>query len=159
MAYEEFQWHEGEEKMHKLLRVPLGENPTSPFLSPFAATILQRSPLVAYGTLDSEGNPWTTVWGGERGFSRAIAQSIVGVQATIDREYDPVAEVLFGKNADGEVIDEDGDGKMVGGLGIDLETRRRIKLYGRMVAGALHSTEEGIGEAQLAINIEQSLGK
>jgi hypothetical protein len=47
---------------------------------------------------------------------------------------------------------------MVGGLGIDLEARRRIKLYGRMAVGALISTEEGIGEAQLAVKIEQSLG-
>jgi len=47
---------------------------------------------------------------------------------------------------------------MIGGLAIDLETRRRVKLYGRMVAGALSATEKDIGEVQLVVKIEQSLG-
>jgi hypothetical protein len=33
-----------------------------------------------------------------------------------------------------------------------------VKLYGRMAVGALISTEEGVGEAQLAVKIEQTLG-
>ena len=151
-------WHAGEEEMHKLLKVPDRENPTSPFLSPFASNLLIRAPLVAVGTLDAEGRPWTALWGGEPGFSRAIAQSVIGVKTTVERTYDPVVEALFGGKADGEVIQEQGKGKMVGGLAIDLETRRRVKLYGRMVAGALAATEEGVGEVQLVVKIEQSLG-
>lgn len=154
----EAQWHKGEEEMHRLLRVPEQDNPTSYFLAPYAAHQLMQSPLLALGTIDSEGRPWTSLWGGERGFARAISQEIIGIQATIDRSYDPVAEVLFDGKADGELIRAEGQGKMVGGLGIDLEARRRIKLYGRMAVGALISTEEGAGEAQLAIKIEQSLG-
>jgi hypothetical protein len=154
----ETQWHAGEEEMHKLLRVPHQDNPTSPFLSPFGATVLRQSPLLALGALDSEGKPWTTLWGGETGFSRPIAQSAIGIQSTIDRNYDPVAEILFG-NADGQLIQEKGKRKMVGGLAIDLEHRKRVKLYGRMLAGALNPTEDGVGDAQLAVMIEQSLGK
>jgi len=154
----ETQWHGGEEQMHKLLKVPERENPTSPFLSPFAANLLPRAPLIALGTLDAEGRPWTTVWGGEPGFSRAIAQSTIGVKTTVERTFDPVVEILFGGKADGEVVKSNGTGKMVGGLAIDLETRRRVKLYGRMVAGALAATEEGVGEVQLVVKIEQSLG-
>lgn len=153
------QWHEGEEKMHKLLRVPNQDNPTQPYLTPMASNVLIRSPLVALGTLDAQGRPWTTVLGGEAGFSRAIAQSIIGLKATVDLTYDPVVETLLGGNADGEVVQVKGTGKMVGGLAIDLETRRRVKLYGRMVAGALSATEKGIGEVQLVVKIEQSLGK
>jgi hypothetical protein len=155
----ENQWHAGEEEMHKLLRVPNRDNPTSPFLTPYAANLLLQSPLLALGTLDSEGRPWTSLWGGERGFSRAVAQSIIGIQTTVDRSHDPVAEILFEGKADGELIQGKEERKMVGGLAIDLETRRRVKLYGRMVAGALAGTEEGAGEAQLAVMIEQSLGK
>jgi hypothetical protein len=154
----ETQWHKGEQEMHRLLRVPEGDNPTSYFLAPYAVHLLMQSPLLALGTIDSEGRPWTSVWGGERGFARAISQEIIGIQATIDRSYDPVAEVLFDGNDSGELIKAEGRGKMVSGLGIDLEARRRIKLYGRMAVGALISTEEGIGEAQLAVKIEQSLG-
>jgi hypothetical protein len=155
----ETQWHAGEEEMHKLLRVPNQDNPTSPYLTPHAANFLIRSPLIALGTLDSEGRPWTTLWGGEPGFSRPIAQSIIGVKTTVDRLNDPVVEKLLGDTADGEVVQEKGAGKMVGGLAIDLENRRRVKLYGRMVAGALAATEKGIGEVQLVVKIEQSLGK
>ncbi|RDW85537.1 hypothetical protein BP5796_03862 [Coleophoma crateriformis] len=152
------QWHEGEVDLHRRLRVPLNDNPTVAQLSPFGANVLLRSPLLALGTLDAEGRPWTTVWGGEPGFSRAIAQSIIGVKTTVDRGYDPVVETLLGTKGDGEVIKEEGRGRMVSALAIDLESRNRVKLYGRMVAGALQATEEGIGEVQLVVKIEQSLG-
>jgi len=153
------QWHSGEEQMHKLLRVPDQDNPTSPYLTPYGNMILTRSPLLALGTLDKADRPWTTIWGGEPGFSRAIGQSIIGAKATIDRRYDPVVEALLGKDSDGEVVNPDGPGNMVSGLGIDLESRTRVKLYGRMVAGAINATEGGAGEAQLVVKIEQSLGQ
>ena len=158
MAVLATQWHAGEEAIHKLLRIPDQDNPTQPYLSPFASRLLMQSPLLALGTLDSEGRPWTTLWGGEPGFSRAIAQSIIGVSTTVDRKYDPVVQILLEGSTDGEVIQEKGTGKMIGGLAIDLDTRRRVKLYGRMAAGALATTEDGIGEVQLAVKIEQSLG-
>lgn len=154
----EVQWNAGEEEMHKLLKVPHHDNPTSPFLTPFASNLLIRSPLVALGTLDAGGRPWTTIWAGEPGFSRAVAQNIIGMKTTVERTYDPVVERLFEGKDDGEVIREEGKGKMVGGLAIDLENRRRVKLYGRMVAGALAATDKGVGEVQLVVKIEQSLG-
>jgi hypothetical protein len=161
MAFYEadMQWHEGEKEMRKLLHVPDHDNPTSPMLTTYAASTLQRSPLLALGTLDSKGRPWTTLWGGEAGFSRAIAQQIIGIRTTVDRLHDPVADILFEGKSDGEVVQVQGTGKMISGLGINLETRSRIKLYGRMVAGSLQSTEEGIGDVQLVVKIEQSLGK
>jgi hypothetical protein len=155
----ETQWHKGEEEMHKILRVPEQENPTSPFLTPYAANLLVRSPLVAIGTLDSEDRPWTTIWGGQAGFSKPVAQSIIGMKATVDRTNDPVLRRLLGDNADGEVVRAEGVGKMVGGLAIDLESRSRVKLYGRMIAGAMSATEKDIGEVQLVVKIEQSLGE
>jgi hypothetical protein len=144
--------------MHKLLRIPQMDNPTQLYLTPNATNTLMRAPLISLGTLDSEGRPWTTLWGGEAGFSRPIAQSIIGVKTTVDRTYDPLVEILLSGKADGEVVQEKGTGRMVGGLAIDLETRKRVKLYGRMVVGALSATEDGIGEVQLVVKIEQSLG-
>jgi hypothetical protein len=155
----ETQWHAGEEEMHKLFHLPPMDNPTQPYLGPGASYMLMRSPLVALGTLDLEGRPWTSLWGGKPGFSKPIAQSIIGVKTTVDRRYDPVIEVLLGGRAGGEVVQEQGKGRMVSGLAIDLETRRRVKLYGRMVVAALSATEEGLGEVQLVVKIEQSLGE
>jgi hypothetical protein len=153
------QWNRGEEEMHRLLRVPYSDNPTRPYLAPNAAHYLVRAPLVALGTLDSKGRPWTSLWGGEPGFSRPIAQSIIGVKTTVDLCYDPIVEILLGNRADGEVVQEKSPGRMVSALAIDLERRDRVKLYGRMVVGALATTEEGLGEVQLAVKIEQSLGR
>lgn len=154
----ETQWHRGEEEMHQWLRVPQHDNPTSPFLSPYAARLLGISPLVAVGTLDSEERPWTTIWGGEAGFSQPVAQSIIGMKATVDRTYDPVLQTLLGSRADGEVVRPEGAGKIVSALAIDLETRNRVKLAGRMIAGALSATVEDVGDVQLVMKIEQSLG-
>lgn len=154
------EWHAGEEEMHRRLRVPQNENPTSPYLSPFAANLLTRSPLLALGTLDSSSRPWTTLWGGEAGFAWPVAQSVIAVKATIDLQYDPVSEILLGKNADGQVKREELPGRMVSGLAIDLESRRRVKLYGRMAAGALKETAgNSLAEASLVVKIEQSLGE
>lgn len=54
---------------------------------------------------------------------------------------------------------------MVSGLTIDLETRKRVKMYGRMVAGSasmkedeVAGNEEHVAEMQLVLKIEQSLG-
>lgn len=155
----ETQWHAGEEAVQRLLRVPGQDNPTHPFLAPNAANTLVRSPLIAVGVLDSNGRPWTSLWGGEVGFSKPVGQSIIGLKTTIDRTHDPVAQILLEEAADGEVVQEKGTGRMVSLLPIDLETRRRVKLYGRMVAGALAATEPGVAEVQLVVKIEQSLGK
>lgn len=154
-------WHDGEEKMQKLMRVPEIDNPSVPTLSTGAAYLTQRAPLLALGTLDKDGRPWTTVWGGKPGFAGQISQSTIGIRSLVDTTHDPVAQALFGGKSDGEVVSAEGEGKMVSGLAIDLEARKRVKLYGRMVAGALEGLgSTGIfGQAQLALNIEQSLGK
>ncbi|TKA79524.1 hypothetical protein B0A49_01090 [Cryomyces minteri] len=134
-------------------------------LIPRAAQMLQQAPLLALGTLDSQDRPWTTIWGGESGFSRPLGNSIIGIRTLVDRKYDPVVETLFRGNVDGEVVREEGKGRMVGGLTIDLESRKRVKLYGRMVAGAVSTVgdekeggDRGQGEVQLVVQIEQSLG-
>ena len=160
-------FHEGEEKMRSLLHVPHGDNPTSPGLSPYAKGLLQISSILALGTLDADGRPWTTLLGGEPGFARSLGQSIVGVKTLADRRFDPVIGLLLGDKEDGEVHGGEGNGRVVSALGIDLATRKRVKLSGKMVAGAFgqykqtaeaDEDERGAEEVQLVLAIKQSIG-
>jgi len=160
------EWHQGEKDIRKAMRAPEVDNPTVPALSPQLANHLRVAPLIAIGALDKEGRPWTTLWGnGQKGFSQPIAQGIVGIKTPVTGRYDPVVEELFGKEATGSIVKEEGDGRMVSGVTIDLETRKRVKMYGRMLAGSLGMIEdevaghqEHIAQIQLVLKIEQSLG-
>ena len=159
-------WHEGEQKMHSLMHAPVhAENPTSPFLTPGRAAMLQTAPLLALGTLDREGWPWTSLWGGEPGFARSLGPSVVGIKNLVDRQHDPVAQALLGDQQDGEVFHETGEDRFVSGLAIDLSARRRVKFAGHMMAGAMGqlataATEESkIAEVQLVVKVDSSLGR
>ena len=163
--FQDLPWHEGEIEMAKAMRVPHMDNPTVPMLSPQLANHSRVVPLIAIGTLDKQGRPWTTLWGGEKGISQPIAQGILGIRSQVVTYHDPVVEELVGKEGDGTVVREEGVGRMVSGLTIDLETRKRTKLFGRMVAGALTlredeatDSQQSIAEVQLVLKIEQSLG-
>ncbi|EGR51179.1 uncharacterized protein TRIREDRAFT_104377 [Trichoderma reesei QM6a] len=155
-------WHPGELAMHRELRNPRFENPTSPGCpTPYAMRVM-HSQLVALGTLDDEGRPWTTVWGGERGFARPIAEGVLGLKSAVDKVYDPVYKAFWDSSTDKSGGD-DGDGivspeggKMMSALSIDLETRDRVKLAGRLIAGADIPGLES--EVQLAFHVEESLG-
>jgi len=163
--YQDMPWHDGEIKMQQLMKVPNLDNPTVPALSPQLANHLKVAPLIAIGTLDKQDRPWTTLWGGEKGLARSLGGGVAGIRTPVTGRYDPVVEELVGKQATGEVVKEVGEGRMVSGLTIDLETRKRTKLYGRMIAAALSSredevtgSEESVAEIQLVLKIEQSLG-
>ncbi|MCJ1397436.1 hypothetical protein MMC11_000629 [Xylographa trunciseda] len=159
-------WHEGEQRMHSLMHTDLHmENPTSPCLTPGGGKFLQTAPLVAIGTHDLEGRLWTTLWGGEPGFSRSLGSSIIGIKTLVDKQYDPVVEALLGHQLDGEVAETVGTGRSLSGLAIDLATRRRLKFAGHVVAGALgllgpqtSGVDGKLGEAQIVIKVDSSLG-
>ncbi|KAF2239606.1 oxidoreductase FAD/NAD(P)-binding protein [Viridothelium virens] len=168
-------WHEGEHRAHELLHVYDMDNPTLSSLAPRAGYRLQNDPLLAIGTVDAQSRPWTSVWGGKAGFARPIAQDIIGVKTVVDGKFDPVVEALVGGpgRIGGQIVREEGKGRMVSGLSMHLDQRHRWKLYGRMVAGALRKglnaeenpeeveaagEEGGVGEVQLVVHVEQSLG-
>ena len=151
--------------MHSLLHVPNQDNPTAPGLTPYGAHLLQKAPLIAIGTLDDDGRPWTTLLGGEPGFARLMGNPIIGIKTIVDTRYDPVMHLLVGAKQDGEVSEEKSESRIFSGLAIDLATRSRVKIAGRMVAGALgrigsqpREDDTGAGEAQLVFKVEQSLG-
>ncbi|KAF7174459.1 hypothetical protein CNMCM5623_007300 [Aspergillus felis] len=148
-------WHDGERKMHALLRVPVKPNPNVPYLYPGAAFQVQRSPLMALSTIDQEGRPWATVWGGEAGFAAPASQSTVDIKTPVDSRYDPVAELLLrGSTNEGSVCAETA-GPPVSGLAIDLENRKRTKLYGRKITRSLDADS---GMAHLSVFIQGCLG-
>ncbi|KAK8085019.1 hypothetical protein PG997_006290 [Apiospora hydei] len=162
-------WHAGERAIHQTLlgaRERPRDNPTYPGLAPSYGYRVQSSPLVAFGTLDRDGRPWTTIWGGEAGFCRPVAQGVLGVRgAAVDARFDPVLDALFGGGTgqggvqDGEVVRPEG-GKVMSSLSIDLETRDRVKLAGRMVAGAVSLTAQdgALADLQMAFQVTESLG-
>ncbi|KAF2274950.1 oxidoreductase-like protein [Westerdykella ornata] len=164
-------WNEGEERMQQLMHVPERGNPTATTLTPQAMYLLQRAPLLAIGTLDSQERPWTTLWGGQTGFSEHLGGKMIGTRTLVDGEKDPVVQALAGgATTNGEMIQ--GNDKMVSGLTIDLMMRKRVKLFGRVLAASLgeakvqvegdEQQQDGVPRAQhqlqLVTNIEQSLG-
>ncbi|KAH6843134.1 hypothetical protein B0I37DRAFT_346528 [Chaetomium sp. MPI-CAGE-AT-0009] len=154
-------WHAGERAVHALLKVPTSgrQNPTTAGLPPSYAHRVAVSPLLAVGTLDDQGRPWTSIWGGERGFAQPVAQGILGVRSLVDKAHDPVVEALLGKAADGEVLQPE-DGKVMSALSVDLETRDRVKLAGKMMVGTVagRSDNSSVAETQLAMVVQESLG-
>lgn len=167
-------WSAGERAMHSLLHIPSDsmDNPTSTFMTPQAATMLVRAPTIALGALDADGRPWATLWGGEPGFAQPLGGGVFGVRAPVDRKFDPVAQALVDGKTEGEVVrDEGARGRMVAGLPFDLVTRKRVKVYGRMVVASLGrgggeegegeggGDDDGAGEMQLVVKVEQSLGE
>ncbi|KAL2404081.1 hypothetical protein ABEF95_015784 [Exophiala dermatitidis] len=180
-------WHEGEKAIHRRTHVHFDEdNPTSPFLTPRAAYQIQRYQLMAIGTLDNNDRPWCTVWGtGEPPLAQPIGKSIIGIRSKVDAAFDPVVKAIWSDKQNGEVLQYEADsGKMMAGLSIQLEERGRVKLAGKMVAGALTGTgttsdestftdeptriqtsptDESAavgrpGDVQMVVKIEQSLG-
>jgi hypothetical protein len=169
-AYAAVPSHSGEQAMSTLMHQPPREDsPTSPFLTYSAALLVQTSPLLAVGTLDSEGRVWTTLFGGEAGFARAINNSMLGVKAAADGRFDPVVDALLDGKRDREAfgMDDGSGGRVVAGLAIDLETRRRVKFMGRAIGasfvananGEEGSLEQTRGELRAVIKVENSLGK
>lgn len=164
--------------MHKLVHVPTGENPTAAGFPARYGYRVQQSPLVALGALDDEGRPWTTVWGGMPGFARPIGHDLLMAGSLVDAEHDPVISALFGGGAgkgDGAAGGSryqmgpsdfaSGGGKVVSGLSIDLATRDRVKVGGRLVEGGvvvepgpLGGGENGVARAEMVVLIEEGLG-
>lgn len=161
-------WHAGERAIqHTLLgdRDRPRDNPTFHGLAPSYGYRVQNSPLVAFGALDRAGRPWTTIWGGEAGFCRPVAQGVLGVRgAAVDARHDPVLNALLGGDGDGGIQDDEvvrpEGGKVMSGLSIDLETRDRVKLAGRLVAGAVSLTAQdgALADLQMAFQVTESLG-
>ena len=142
--------------MQTLMSAPSVNNPTALFLTPSRALMLTSSPLLAIGTIDFQGRPWTSLWGGEKGCMSPLGQTLLGVNSVVDRQNDPVLQACLGRQNGGKVF---GEGQIVSALGIDLETRRRVKLSGRIAGATLSGQEEtGVAQSQVVLEVDSSLG-
>ena len=108
--------------------------------------------------------------------SQPLGQNILGIKAAIDAKFDPVVEALFDGNVeDGKVVKSGAEGrKMVSALAMDLDSRKRVKLFGRVIVCAVGAEKEDQGVAegsgvedvemekkmviQLVLQMEQLLG-
>lgn len=165
-------WHAGELAIHKLVHVPTPNNPTAAGLPASYGHRVQQSPLVAFGALDDDGRPWTTIWGGVPGFARPIGHDLLMAGSLVDGRHDPVIEALFGSvEGGGGKYQMDpaefasGGGKVVSGLGMDLATRDRVKVAGRLVEGGITTEpgplgggEDGVARAEMVVLVEEGLG-
>lgn len=129
---------------------------------------------------------------GEEPLAQPLGRNgVMGIKSQVEGLWDPVVEVLVGGKEDGDggrgsgsgsgsekvVVrrEEEGKGRMISGLTIDLERRKRVKFFGRMVVGALgwrrgrrrregegeeedDGREESIAEMQLVLKVEQRYG-
>ncbi|KAF3076332.1 hypothetical protein CFAM422_001432 [Trichoderma lentiforme] len=149
--------HEGEVAMYKTLKLPISGDPTSSGLPMNHAVRAMQSPLVAVGTLDKKGRPWTTVWGGDIGCARPVAEDVLRFDSKVDTQHDPVFSALLGSDkgkAGHAVLQNEKKRKMMAALTIDLEGQDRVKLMGKMLA----AMEGKDGRVRIAMDIEESLG-
>lgn len=175
-------WHAGELAVHRLVHVPTPANPTAAGFPARYGHRVQQSPLVALGALDGGGRPWTTVWGGTPGFARPIGHDLLMAGSLVDAEHDPVVSALFGGGGGdggggggrryqmGPDEFASGGGKVVSGLSIDLATRDRVKVGGRLVEGGVVLEEPGplgggggekkgaAARAEVVVLVEEGLG-
>ncbi|KIL87171.1 hypothetical protein FAVG1_09725 [Fusarium avenaceum] len=145
-------WHQGEVAVHDLLKVPTKDNPTAAGFPIRYEERLLQSPIVAVGTLDDQGRPWTTIWGGQRGFAQRTAEDVISLTSAVDMSSDPVFEALWADQPRNGLIQ--GRGRPMSGLTVDLETRDRIKIVSsRMIAGSVED-----GKVQITMHVTGSLG-
>ena len=149
-------WHDGELQMHRILKAPTNGYANADGLPTSFGMRVVQSPIIAVGTMDADENIWTTIWGSQRGFAQPIAEDVLGMRSKMDMKYDPVAKAILADRVEGGMQLNGGRGKLISGLAIDLETRDRVKLMGRMVALAEEPGETG--NVQMGVHIEESLG-
>ncbi|KAK4201116.1 hypothetical protein QBC40DRAFT_278882 [Triangularia verruculosa] len=155
-------WHDGERAVHTLLGVPTSsrENPTNVGLSWSHGDRVSVSPLIAIGTLDDRGRPWTSIWGGERNFARQISQDRLAIASLVDKAHDPVVKALGLDRLAESGLGQTSGNKAISALSIDLESRDRVKLAGKVVVGTLVTKADSktIAQVQIGFQVEESLG-
>lgn len=133
-------FHAGERALQERLGVAermrgVGQRVIRPFMPEQHRDFFAQLPFVLVGAVDTMGRPWASMLVGEPGFMRSPH----------DRQLDIAARAIPGDPiADGLHI-----GAPLGLLGIQLQTRRRNRVNGRLLA---------VGDAGLSLAVEQTVG-
>jgi len=93
-------------------------------------------PFMVVGMADQNGHPWPTTLSGHPGFANSTEPNLLSIKAWLD-PGDPLYSCLR-------------DGVPIGGLGIELSTRRRNRVNGRI--------EDCVVGEGFSIRVQQSFG-
>lgn len=149
-------WHEGEAAIQKALGVERFDNPALPCLIRGSRSHLLRSPLFALGVTDFQSRIWSTMLGGTAGIARQMSPTIIGINAMVALEHDPAIQTLAQNDKNKRSGGSDPILGKISGLSIDLERRRRLKLFGEVVAVAFTpSTGSDLHEMKLVIKVSE----
>ncbi|PQP03629.1 FAD-binding oxidoreductase [Pseudomonas frederiksbergensis] len=131
-------WHAGEKQLQAHVGVAermdaLGRRVIRREMPDQHRTFYQQLPFMLYGAVDADGNPWASILEGAPGFAKSPEPGLLQIGSLPGRD-DP-AQLQ--------------DGAAIGLLGIELHTRRRNRLNGRVGAVTANGFE---------VTVEQSFG-
>ena len=133
-------FHAGERALQERLGLAermrgVGQRVIRPFMPEQHRQFFAQLPFIMVGAVDTMGRPWASMLVGEPGFMRSPH----------DRQLDIAARAIPGD----PIADALRIGAPLGFLGIELQTRRRNRVNGRLLA---------IGDAGLSFAVEQTVG-
>jgi predicted pyridoxine 5'-phosphate oxidase superfamily flavin-nucleotide-binding protein len=133
-------WHWGEREVHRRLGISeeieaIGGHNIRPFMPGQHRLFFAQLPFMLVGSVDRTGRPWASLLSGWPGFVQSPDPRLLHV-AALPAPGDPLVEALV-------------PGGRVGMLGIELPTRRRNRVNGRIVA---------VDDKGFTLAIEQSFG-
>lgn len=133
-------WHDGERAIQQRLGLAqrmevFGRKVIRGFMPEQHRQFYAQLPLLVLGTVDAAGAPWASVLEGEHGFAHSPDARLLRIDA-LPPAWDPARSGLV-------------PGAPLGLLGIELHTRRRNRLNGRVTA---------LDAGGLAVAVEQAFG-
>jgi len=133
-------WHAGEVALQASLGVAermdeIGRKVIRDYMPDQHRDFFAQLPFAVFGSVDAEGRPWATVRAGEEGFMHSPDPQ--RLQLALPAEADDPAQAGLR------------DGAAIGMLGIELHTRRRNRLNGRLRA---------LGGERFEIAVAESFG-
>ncbi len=141
----DYSWHLGEQAIHKrlgLTQVNVGNDQVILSSMPLQhSTLFTTLPYLPVSTLDANSRPWASILCGPPGFIYPASPNHLALSTKIS-QGDPILENLHAN-------------RLLAGLGIDLATRRRNKVFGRIEEGMLKINGK---QLQVIVTTEQSLG-
>lgn len=131
-------WHVGEKQLQAHVGVDermevLGRRVIRSEMPDQHRTFYQQLPFMLYGAVDAEGHPWASVLEGEPGFANSPEPG----------------QLHFSSLPAGDDPAQLSDGAAIGLLGIELHTRRRNRINGRV---------GGLSANGFAVTVDQSYG-
>ena len=131
-------WHEGERRIQQRVGVAdrmevFGRKVIRDFLPEQHRVFYGQLPLLLVGAVDAAGDPWASALEGQPGFIDSPDPRLLAIRAR-PTAGDPLANALE-------------PGSAVALLGIELHTRRRNRLNGKVAAADAHGFSVAVGHA------------